>query len=160
MRSIWILIITAILIVIPLLACTCVGESTVKGELKANDLVVVGRVIDQEKVSIEDSTWLLGRDSVGRNRYFVFQKMHYRIVVTEKFKGEYTSDTLTIVTGLGGGDCGYRMIVGQSYIVYGYKRISERGNRKATNIYETSICSRTVSAADTLEIAELRRQSK
>lgn len=160
MRSICIFSIAAIIIVTPLLACTCIGESTVKSELKSHDLVVVGRVIAKERVSEEDSTWLLGRDSTGDNRFFVFQKMHYQLVVTEKFKGEYTSDTLTIVTGLGGGDCGYWMIVGQSYVIYGRKRESERGGRNPTNIYETSICSRNVSAADTSEIAELRRHSK
>ena len=57
--------------------------------------------------------------------------------------------TLTILTGNGGGDCGFRFIEGQSYIVYGerdnYLFDVEDGIKttRFKDAYWTNICTKT-----------------
>src|SRR6266496_2084402 len=59
-----------------------------------------------------------------------------RFRITEIWKGSL-SDEVTVFTGQGGGDCGYKFEVGQQYLVYAY-----RYNRTKLG---TNICQRTES---------------
>lgn len=109
-------------------ACSCIGTSTVKGALQSSDVVIVGTVISMEQIEFTDSSFSFGTDSAGRPRYLSFLKAKYQVVVSESFKGKHAGDkgkhagdTLTFVTGIGGGDCGFHFITGQSYIIYGFK---------------------------------------
>ena len=62
-----------------------------------------------------------------------------RLRVERTWKNVRAGEVL-IVTGSGGGDCGYRFEVGESYLVYAY---GSRGGRLGTNI-----CQRTRKIAD------------
>jgi hypothetical protein len=56
---------------------------------------------------------------------------------------QISTDEVTVFTGRGNGDCGYRFEVGESYLVYAYKyNESELG---------TNICQRTMKLADAAE---------
>jgi hypothetical protein len=69
----------------------------------------------------------------------------YRTVkfkVEKSWKGTLPEET-TVVTGLGGGDCGYRFEVGEKYLVYAY------GSNE--NKLETNICQRTAKLSDATE---------
>lgn len=133
----------------PLFACTCDGTSTVKGSLEGSDLVIIGKVISGEEFRALDST-------IGGNRYYSYPKMRYRVAIKEKFKGNCASDTITIITGLGGGDCGYQFGVGYEYLIYGYKQFQDKLTNQPVNVFETNICTRTRDSSDTKEILELR----
>lgn len=130
-------------------ACSCIGTSTVKSSLGGSDLVIVGKVIGGEKFRTLDS-------SFGAQRYFSYPRMRYTVVVIEKFKGNYNSDTITITTGMGGGDCGFHFGIGFEYVIYGYKQTHDKTYADSFNEYETNICTRTRGSSDEGEIRELR----
>lgn len=103
-------------------ACSCVGQRTVEEEIKHADAVVVGTILSKQLITLTDSTMfkLFPNDTTMRNS--LMSKMtiaRYDLLVQEIYKGKITNDTLTIYTGLGGGDCGIRFEIGIKYIVYG-----------------------------------------
>lgn len=138
-----------------LVACSCIGESTVKGSVKSSDLVIIGNILSGERVDVADTSWLLGKDSFGNDRFVVLSKMKYRVLVTQTFKGKFKGDTITLVSGLGNGDCGYRFNAGSSYIIYGYADATSRSNS-----FMTDICTRTRLATDTVEILAIRKATR
>lgn len=72
---------------------------------------------------------------------YTLSKAHYRLVVDKVYNGKRVVDTLEIVTGNGGDDCGYDFVVGQKYIVFSQN--FRRKSFKRTRLIETSICSYT-----------------
>ncbi|MBL0067624.1 MAG: hypothetical protein IPP39_03715 [Chitinophagaceae bacterium] len=51
--------------------------------------------------------------------YLIRKYKVFSLAVDTKFKaGKITSDTVQIVTGYGGGDCGYEFEIGKDYIVF------------------------------------------
>lgn len=169
-----------------LTACGCVGENTVLGEYNYSDLVVVGTVVDSQIVKIyfdEDTTWIRDYYNKGIDegeidasmtyssyksmmaRAFSMEMIDYMVVVEEKFKRSWKKDTITVRTGFGGGDCGYRFKIGAQYLIYAQKESDIEYNdlafvatkKELKNIYRTDICSGTKGifyAAE--EIEELR----
>lgn len=73
----------------------------------------------------------------------------FELSVSESFRGPAVAGRdITIYTGTGGGDCGYRFKVGTSYLVYAHLD----GNR-----LETSICSHTNPTAETAHMIQQLR---
>lgn len=88
-------------------ACSCIGQRTVKDELKHADAVVVGTVLSKQFIVLTDSTMLkmFPNDTLLQNS--PISKMtiaRYNILVQDVYKGKITNDTLTIYSGIGGGD--------------------------------------------------------
>jgi hypothetical protein len=122
------------------IACSCIGEATVKEEIKRQDAVLVGTIVESEEIRIYDTL------SPSKTIYRV--EIKYTLVVETVYKGRQVSDTAFIFTGSGGGDCGYNFQLGQKYIVYaGNFMPDERYNSPVSteNIssFYTSICTRT-----------------
>ena len=137
-----------------LFACSCIGQRTVEEEIKNSDAVVVGTVLSKQLITLTDSTMLkmFPNDTTMRNSPMSEMTIaRYDILVHDIYKGKITSDTLTIYTGLGGGDCGIRFEVGKKYIVYGENEtyFGQVNNDfkfpKAKNTFWTYSCLRTTS---------------
>ncbi|MCW8897355.1 MAG: hypothetical protein OQJ96_08055 [Flavobacteriales bacterium] len=136
-------------------ACSCVGESTVKGEYKSADIVVTGQIISIETEWFIDSTRIKEMIELGFSADSLDKKLtnYYLKKVLVKvdniYKGNTTTDTLTIYTGMGGGDCGFRFKEGQSYVIYGDIKSyfgdfnKEQEFPKGQDLYWTNICTRT-----------------
>ena len=132
-------------------SCNCIGELTVKESIKHSDIVVTGTVISSGFMIVTDSNMikLFKPDTSLYNKYpYSIIIAKYRIKVEKLFKGKITSDTLTIYTGLGNGDCGFNFKIGYKYIIYGqnkhYKMINSKFNFPyGPNICWTDICTRT-----------------
>ncbi|MRX64772.1 hypothetical protein [Maribacter luteus] len=133
-------------------ACTCQGESTVKGAIKNSDFVIVGEIISRAFVDIPDSALIKQnfKDTLYHKQYpYVHRISKYSIKIEKIYKGKTTSDTLDIYTGNGGGDCGYRFKIGDRYIVYGNKETyfgmtnNDCEYPKGKNCIWTNICMRT-----------------
>lgn len=77
-----------------------------------------------------------------------FVSRRVRLGRTETFLGESFEDA-TVLTGWGGGDCGYPFVVGRAYLVYAY-----RGTDGALH---TGICSRTAEVRDRRDDLEYLR---
>ncbi len=133
-------------------ACSCVGESTVKESIKTSDLVAVGIVISKEFVTVTDSEQVrLLKPNASEYNSFPYSHTiaKYQVVIGQRFKGQNTTDTITIYTGVGGGDCGNEFIVGNNYILYGSNKtfFGQINNNfeypNGQNVYWTNICTRT-----------------
>lgn len=146
-------------------ACSCVGESTVEGGVKAADFVAVGTVISKDIIRITDTAQiqLFKPDTFLWDKYpYTIAIAKYTIVIDELFKGKIRSDTISIYSGLGGGDCGWRFKVGVKYIIYGDKKtyLGTDNNQfnypQGSNIFWTNLCTRTC-VFDETEIAQIKK---
>lgn len=139
-------------------SCSCIGESTVKDAVKGSELVVAGQVLSKDIIKTHD-TLDLGPNQQKDLPVFTKSEAIYKVLVLTKYKGKIKSDTLTIITGVGGGDCGYEFEVGKKYIIYGSneKHIGYGKTQKLpSNTFTTDICTRTVSYNDK-EITEIKK---
>lgn len=136
------------------IACSCVGESSVQGEVEHADAVLVGTMLNKQLVTLTDSAMMkmFPNDTTLRNSPMkAIRIARYDFLVQDIYKGEITNDTLTIYTGLGGGDCGIRFKIGEKYIVYAedesyFGQLNNDFNSpKATNTFWTNSCTRTTS---------------
>jgi protocatechuate 3,4-dioxygenase beta subunit len=103
-------------------ACTCANQSSPCAAFGATPVVFVGHV-----VSIKE-------DKAEINRFGVKEVIRTglvaHMVVEEALKG-ITQKEVDVVTGGGGGDCGYRFIDGERYLVYAYP--NRRGDGEDAN---------------------------
>ncbi len=114
-------------------ACTCVvNTSTCKAEWDA-DAVFVGQVTANDLAAEPD----------------IFLSRRVTFVVKETFKG-IEGPLVDVRTGMGGGDCGFRFSVGDTYLVYAHRQ-------HTTGTLTTGICSRTSLAANAPDLKHLRR---
>lgn len=151
-------------------ACSCIGQRTVKEEIKYSDAVLVGKIISKELVTLADSTAIkmFTNDSTIRKGFpYEIVIAKFELLLTSKYKGKITKDTIDIYTGLGGGDCGVRFEIGRSYVVYGKNEtyFGQINNDwpfpEGKNVYWTNICSRTtIESRDEIEEIEKYRKKK
>lgn len=151
-----------------LFACSCIGQRTVEEEVKHADAVVVGTVLSKQLITLTDSTMLkmFPNDTTMRNSPMSkIAIARYDLLVEDIYKGKITNDTLTIYTGLGGGDCGIRFDIGKKYIVYGENEtyFGQVNNDfkfpNAKNTFWTYNCLRTTSYFQD-DITEIEKYSK
>lgn len=84
------------------------------------------------------------RSAADPPRSDVFRKREIRLSLGEVLTGISAGETqVSVLTGMGGGDCGYRFERGAAYVVYAY--------RNAQGQLEAGICSRTRPIADAAE---------
>ncbi|HEV7843004.1 MAG TPA: carboxypeptidase regulatory-like domain-containing protein, partial [Pyrinomonadaceae bacterium] len=105
-------------------ACSCqFGGSAPCQEFWRVDAVFTGRVTGSSQITVDE-------EPNKRTERLV------RLTVDQRFRGEVEAVETEVITGWGGGDCGYEFKMGGRYIVYAYR------NEKDHKLY-TSICSRT-----------------
>lgn len=123
------------------------GESTVRQAIKNADSVVTGTILSKETVVSVDSTLIeLFKDDTSSHDLFKIHTAKYRFKVESIYKGKFSTDTLTIYTGVGSGDCGNRFAIGGKYIIYGSKNTYFQfvgSPAKGENTLWTNICTRT-----------------
>ncbi|MCG8576832.1 MAG: hypothetical protein MI810_18270 [Flavobacteriales bacterium] len=143
----WILLLSLFFTSNETYACSCIGESEVKDEIKRSDAVLTGTIISKELILLSDTLMTSGDSADAFVMEMAIAK--YQLMVNTVYKGKFTSDTITIYTGIGGGDCGVRFMEGEEYIVYGENKSHfNHFNSKPTtlereNIIWTNICTRT-----------------
>ena len=136
-------------------ACSCVGGvSFVATALGYSHTVFVGKVIGIVPFTVIDSSLYYKMSEKARNsaigqKYIqssinirTFKKVLFSF--SRIFKGEKMGDTMAVITGMGGGDCGYIFEVGKEYIVYcDQEKQSLRGKTEVPAFLTTNICTRT-----------------
>jgi hypothetical protein len=129
--------------------CTCIGETTFKEEYKRSKVVITGKILDKKVITIKDSLMPLIK----------IQKAEYTIQITKLFKGKVKDSVLKIITGIGGGDCGFEFITGSEYIIYcTYEnKYYEQGKEVPPFLY-TDICRRTRLITDKEELKLLNKK--
>lgn len=143
-------------------ACSCAAGGSPCGAFRATPVVFVGLVtsIDEEKTDIVD---------FGKKRT-IRVRLTAHFLVEESLKGIGAGE-VEVVTGGGGGDCGYNFKPGERYLVYAERSEEEAlraslsrtvaGTQKrraaSANILSTNICSRTRSLSEAQDDLELLR---
>lgn len=117
------------------LACSCIGKKTVLEEFKSADAVFAGTVLSSDEFLVQDKSLPDG---------YKMYKLKVSILFASIYKGEIVKDTVSIVTGIGGGDCGIHFVVGEKYIIYAryLDKYFEAGNN-VKPFLSTNICDRT-----------------
>jgi len=153
------------------IACSCAGESTVEVGYKSADIVASGQVISFETEWLPDSTRIKEMVELGFPAESLDKRLNGNylrkvlILVDTVYKGKIRNDTLTIYTGMGGGDCGFRFKEGQKYIIYGDTNsyfgdfFKDQEFPDGQNVYWTNICTRT-QEHNRKEINELEKMKK
>lgn len=149
-------------------ACSCIGQRTVREEVMHADAVIVGTIVNKDILTLTDSTLLqmFSIDTTMKNSPMAKRTIaRYRLLVSDIYKGKITADTITIYTGIGGGDCGIRFQIGEKYIVYGESNtyFGQVNNDfkfpKEKNAFWTYSCLRTMSYYQN-EITEIEKYAK
>lgn len=107
--------------------CSCVGPRNAQSARASSDAVFTGRV-----VSVRDTVVGAG------TQHGPWQERLVTLQVDRAWKG-VESSTVVVMTGMGGGDCGFPFQPGKSYLVY--------ANRGHDGALGTDICGRTAPAA-------------
>lgn len=104
-------------------ACSCQdGGASPCQEYWRTDVVFTGMVVGSAKITISE----------GDSK---FEQRLVRFEISQTFRGEQAAKA-EIVTGWGGGDCGYSFKDGETYLVYASR------NKENQRLY-TSVCTRT-----------------
>jgi hypothetical protein len=107
-------------------ACTCSFVGPPCEEYWRSQAVFAGKVIKKSTFYVEEG------EGDSRHKY---QQVLAPFSIEQVFKG-LAGDQAEIVTGLGGGDCGYHFKDGERYVVYAI-----RSGRDKSRLY-SSICNR------------------
>ena len=158
-------------------ACKCGGPGTVKESYKSTDLVVYGRVITKDTISLsetiknEDVNKVkdgLKDDKQKLQRFEMTYVVKVELEIMEKFKGEIHQKTVVIYTPLLSATCGFRFEKGSDYIIYAsktnlltflFQKESENNRLEKENTFWTNHCTRTTQYVK-LEADELRALNK
>ncbi|MGZ5437965.1 MAG: MSCRAMM family protein [Pyrinomonadaceae bacterium] len=121
-------------------ACSCAGPSAPCQEYWEVTAVFIGTVIEGKLVTVKEGD-------------FEHQMRAVRLSIDEAFRGVEGSE-VEVLTGLGGGDCGFGFRRAQQFLIYAYR---SEGDQKL----HTNICTRTraISEADP-DLAYIRGLSK
>ena len=137
-------------------ACDCKEEKSVKEEFKLSKSVISGRVISREEVVVTDKTIEKSTENSRNGRLIV----KYTFLISEKYKGEFSSDTISVYTGIGERDCGVQFEIGENYIVYGIDGIyNDRIFTNKENSLWTINCLRT-RKYEKKEIEQIKNESE
>lgn len=91
------------------LACLCIERPSC-GPLRYLDADFVGEILSREAVQ--------SGDMIGSYRVEAPRGNLFRVRVIESFRGaQKLGDIVNLLTGQGGGDCGYRFKVGDKYLI-------------------------------------------
>ncbi len=109
------------------LACDCAGAPKPCEAFWETEAIFSGTVRSQSGISVVRGE--------GSNKYTI-QEVLVRFQLGEVFRGELAGPEMEVVTGMGGGDCGYHFERDKKYLVY-----ASRHGRE--NHLYTGICTRT-----------------
>lgn len=105
-------------------ACSCAPSGPPCQSFWQADAVFSASVVSKLVIAIDSGIDLKRKE----------QQVAVKFLVEDVFRGSLGGNDIEIITGMGGGDCGYNFEKGKKYLVYAYKS----GNR-----LHAGICSRT-----------------
>jgi Carboxypeptidase regulatory-like domain len=108
-------------------ACDCMGTRPTCEAYWQAEAVFIGTAKEISWIELEDKI---------ENSTFKYRKPVFHFSVDQAFRGVNGSQ-VGVMTGQGGGDCGYGFKIGEQYLIYAY-----RDNQKK-EMLSTSICTRT-----------------
>jgi hypothetical protein len=150
--KIYLLVILLQLWATTLLCCDCKEPGTVKQSIESSNIVVSGTVISIAlTANLNNYIVIQGDTSDNKYKRLKYPSKVVKLKVTTLFKGQITSDTLTIITPSSGAGCGANFELGKQYIIYGTNEdhinysTNFKCKAKDNNVYWTHLCTRTTS---------------
>jgi hypothetical protein len=142
----------------PAYACSCMGSGPPCQELARSNAVFTGKVIDITEPLVGEPSKVFPRSSRRERRdrelaSAAYPRRRVRFEIREVMAGLPAGQKeIEIVTGMGGGDCGYEFRWDEEYVVYAYQNPQRR--------LETGICTRTRPLSEAAEdLAYFRRRA-
>jgi hypothetical protein len=120
----------------PVLMCSCVPPGPISSARSGDETIFEGSVLQERDTTI----WRAGGPRL------VHLRTRWRVLtlnVVRVWNGAPT-DTIEILTGFGGGDCGYPFVVGEQYVVFASPDNSAPPT--APRLLIADICSHTTEA--------------
>ena len=136
-------------------SCSC-SLRTQHEEIQQSDLIIRAKVISIDTITVVDSLLIDKYKTTEDRLAHARRQLLIKVIVQNKYKGSLNDRITNIITGLGGGDCGYPFSINQDYLIYSGKSHFKKVVRQAFNkqvsfsfsdllCYETSSCMRTTS---------------
>lgn len=139
-------------------ACQCI-ETDYRKEIANTDLIFSGKVISVDSIFHTDTLRISNSPGEMKMHIVVRKQFEVKVIMKKIFKGRAEGDTVSIITGLGDGDCGFLFRPGNDYIIFGnrvcykkmpYSKINEFDPEKNQRSfieemkgYRTDICMST-----------------
>ncbi len=131
-------------------ACACFPIWTDEEVFNKTELIFIGRVIKIDTLKTLPEFYVkehnYTEDSTNTYTYDLFVTFTVKRVI----KGHLSIDTIIIMTGIGGGDCGYPFQKNKVYIVHTNEKVtyyidetSSRNRLLKKSIFATNFCERT-----------------
>ena len=117
-----IIILLAILMFSKTYACTCLENFTLREEIENSEFIATGKVISFERYTIGYKLAYTHNTDGSLRIPIEFDRQSlskYKVLITRIYKGDLNSDTLIILTGEGGGDCGFHFEIDKNYTIFG-----------------------------------------
>lgn len=151
MKKLLVLLLLVVCLPNPGFSCSCEIKPSGTKAIKFADVVFTGKIIKTENISIYPAGFV--------NRSFGGKKI--TISVQQAIKGSIKNKVVSIITGAGGGDCGFEFTIGNNYIIYSnWGKSNYYINDKPMDIYlTTNVCTRTTILNRT-EIEEIKKAGK
>jgi hypothetical protein len=100
-------------------SCTCFPIS-VKESIKKSNAIFIGKVLKVDTIKVIPQNFISAKISTSDSGFYTVGHL-VLLKVKKIFKGKSFSDTVYIMTGQGGGDCGYNFEINKNYIIYAKK---------------------------------------
>lgn len=85
--------------------------------------------------TVKELSWAETENNIG-DRVIKYRQPVFHFAIDQAYRG-VSGSQVAVLTGQGGGDCGYGFKVGQQYLVYAYR------SKEKKDLLTTSICTRT-----------------
>lgn len=116
------------------MGCTCIGEMSLSKEFKISNVILVGKVISKDTFNIKDTLF----PSLS------IYKIKYQVLISRMIKGKIKTRIVSIISGIGNGDCGFSFEVGKEYLIYStFENRHYRQGEIVKKFLATNICTRT-----------------
>jgi hypothetical protein len=97
-------------------SCTCLPIS-VKESIKKSDVIFIGSVLKVDTIKVILQNFISAKISTSDSGFYAIGHL-VSLKLKKAFKGKSISDTIYIITGQGGGDCGFDFKLNKDYIIY------------------------------------------
>ena len=131
--------------------CTCL-DAPLKDHFSRADAITIGQILKVDTINVVKDLYIQAKFSTPDSGAYTTNHL-ITLKVTEMLKGEKQSDTIQIITGQGGGDCGYNFRPETEYLIYSHLEdyhlidcINENGSKFTSHpkrMLTTSDCDRT-----------------
>lgn len=117
-------------------ACTCIGEISFRKEFRKTDVVFLGRIVSISKFQVPP------RSNHPKEMKLFLNEVKINVLNIYKGKLKYTN--VTLITGIGNGDCGIPFVINENYLIFSnYKNKYTNKGAEVPSFLYSDRCSRT-----------------